>query len=312
MGKNITFLGIFFIILFLFSSSVHAVKRETFRNCDQTYFCKTNRNIAKEKASKNDFSTTFSVHSDLKISSEGTEITGLLTDSNPHTNIHQNPLSFSLKSVSQNTFQLLVKEHNNPDRFVQPQGVLIDSVFSNGAKFVEGSSKSENLKVYKLGDNRIEITTNHFKIEVYDGDNELILTGNSRGLLRFEQWRTEEEDLALYDEDDEEDISPKVNESRWTEKFGNHVDNKKHGPTSVSLDWSFSNTEHVFGIPGNFLYCLLLKSGFSGIPYIFYSQNMLMISRLDRPARLTHTDFTTSTSLNMNYEKRWPFMELSL
>ena len=33
------------------------------------------------------------------------------------------------------------------------------------------------------------------------------------------------------------------------EKFGTHVDHKPHGPSAVALDFTFTNSQHVYGIP---------------------------------------------------------------
>lgn len=35
----------------------------------------------------------------------------------------------------------------------------------------------------------------------------------------------------------------------WEETFKGHTDTKPHGPSSVGMDISFVNSNHVFGIP---------------------------------------------------------------
>lgn len=45
-------------------------------------------------------------------------------------------------------------------------------------------------------------------------------------------------------EEEEED-----NNGLWEETFKGHTDSKPHGPSSVGMDISFVNSNHVYGIP---------------------------------------------------------------
>lgn len=81
------------------------------------------------------------------------------------------------------------------------------------------------------------ITLTPFKIDFYQNE-VLSLTVNGKGLMRFEHLRTKPETL-----DPAEDVDS------WEETFNGFVDSKPNGPEAVALDFTFPESEVLFGIP---------------------------------------------------------------
>ena len=79
----------------------------------------------------------------------------------------------------------------------------------------------------------VVINAKPFRVDFFVGT-DLALSINSRGLLRWEQYREKQDG-------DEEGM--------WDETFKTHKDTKPYGPSSVGVDIAFPGVEHVYGIP---------------------------------------------------------------
>eukprot|EP00743_Colponemidia_sp_Colp-15_P003065 GILK01003313.1.p1 GENE.GILK01003313.1~~GILK01003313.1.p1 ORF type:complete len:953 (+),score=172.61 GILK01003313.1:342-2861(+) len=123
-------------------------------------------------------------------------------------------------------------------------------------------------------------------------DGQIAIVSNARGLLNFEKMRAKEEEhdaaaAVPVDGADsnghtptgtEEDSKDKIvadataidSEHLWTESFAGHTDNKQFGPTSVGLDFTFSNSRHLYGIPEH-ASKVTLESTTEGEPYRLYN-----------------------------------------
>ncbi|KAI9864687.1 MAG: hypothetical protein M1824_004594 [Vezdaea acicularis] len=86
-----------------------------------------------------------------------------------------------------------------------------------------------------------------FSIE-FKRDGETQIKFNDRGLMNVEHWRPKIEKAAQ--EGEEAPAETEEDESTWWEEsFGGNQDTKPRGPEAVALDISFPQYEHVFGIP---------------------------------------------------------------
>uniref|UniRef100_A0A8C0U8C1 Glucosidase alpha, neutral C n=1 Tax=Cyanistes caeruleus TaxID=156563 RepID=A0A8C0U8C1_CYACU len=105
-------------------------------------------------------------------------------------------------------------------------------------------------------DYKLQVTSNPFQVEL-QSKGETVMSMNSNGLLYFEHLQPPPsdryKDLGL-----------------WQEKFGNFLDIKAHGPTSVGMDFSLHGYDHVYGIPQH-TETLLLKNTSDGDAYRLYN-----------------------------------------
>ncbi|KAL1786476.1 neutral alpha-glucosidase C [Sigmodon hispidus] len=102
------------------------------------------------------------------------------------------------------------------------------------------------------GDLKCHISANPFKIDLVS-ENEAIISINSLGQLYFEPLQIPHKQRATKEAKESEpaDTSQENQEDLglWEEKFGNFVDVKANGPSSIGLDFSFHGFEHLYGIP---------------------------------------------------------------
>ncbi|OCT68743.1 neutral alpha-glucosidase C [Xenopus laevis] len=95
------------------------------------------------------------------------------------------------------------------------------------------------------GPYKIHITAQPFSVSV-TADDKLLLSLNSQGLLYFECLVSPQSKSAILESDS--DVT-KDEYGLWREKFGEFVDIKASGPTSVGLDVSLHGFEYVYGLP---------------------------------------------------------------
>uniref|UniRef100_A0A8C5LHP7 Glucosidase, alpha; neutral C n=1 Tax=Jaculus jaculus TaxID=51337 RepID=A0A8C5LHP7_JACJA len=103
------------------------------------------------------------------------------------------------------------------------------------------------------GDLKYHISANPFMIDLVS-EKEVVMSINSLGQLYFEHLQSspykqratggnEESASADSCQENQEDLG------LWKEKFGNFVDVKANGPSSIGLDFSLHGFEHLYGIP---------------------------------------------------------------
>ncbi|KAM4829657.1 neutral alpha-glucosidase C isoform 5-T6 [Thomomys bottae] len=101
-------------------------------------------------------------------------------------------------------------------------------------------------------DLKCHILANPFKIELIS-EKEVVISINSLGQLYFEHLQIPRKQRATTEKQEEgsADASQESQEDLglWEEKFGNFVDVKANGPTSIGLDFSLHGFEHLYGIP---------------------------------------------------------------
>lgn len=97
-----------------------------------------------------------------------------------------------------------------------------------------------------------------FKMEFYQLD-ELALTVNGLGLMRYEHLRVKPAVLDPFEDPDS-----------WEEEFNGYTDVKRNGPEAVAMDFVFNGADVLFGIPehaDNFA----LRTTVDGDPYRLYT-----------------------------------------
>ncbi|XP_063173093.1 neutral alpha-glucosidase AB isoform X1 [Candoia aspera] len=293
--------------LTLLLAVVSAVDRSNFKTCDQSSFCKRQRNL------KPGSSPYRALLESLQFSQDSMKIQ-LINEAN------KVPLLLEFYGLKGNMTRLRINEltplkarYEVPDVLVQDPPTTRLSV----------TGRDENSVELSLGDGirKVILTAKPFRMDLLVGW-ELVLSVNSRGLLVFEHLRqrkdsfsdkvsstvvsiwdsiknlfsrtpTKEPDpdgaeaaeasnapLPLEEEPTEkteqlEDTSKREGEAEedpgtWEETFKTHTDRKPNGPTSVGLDFSFPGVENVYGIPEH-ADNLRLRTTEGGDPYRLYN-----------------------------------------
>ncbi|KAK7282257.1 hypothetical protein RIF29_10900 [Crotalaria pallida] len=228
-----------FILLLLLtchlSTFVLSWKKDEFRNCNQTPFCKRAR-------SRKPASCTLSA-SHVTIS-HGDVIAKLIPKPKPEPEPEPNtPLILALSVYQNGIVRIKIDEDysvpspKNKKRFEVPDVVV--SEFSNQKLWLQHLSTetldgdSSPSSVVYLSDG-YEAVLRHDPFEVYvreTGSGDRVVSLNSHGLFDFEQLREKKEG------------------EEWEERFHGHTDSRPHGPQSISFDVSFYGADFVYGIP---------------------------------------------------------------
>ncbi|KAK8958859.1 hypothetical protein KSP40_PGU017840 [Platanthera guangdongensis] len=224
------------VTIILLFSSASAWKKDEFRNCDQTPFCKRAR-------SRTPHSLPHFTLSDPSIS-DGHLTARLLqsissSDNDSAAGDAPRPLLLRLSVYQGGILRLKIDEdHSDPSapskkRFEVPDVVLPDfedrRLWLSRFSFSDDGSTSS---VYLSEDFEAILRHNPFEVQVRrKGSNDPSISLNSHGLFDFEQLREKKEG---------ED---------WEERFRGHTDSRPYGPQSISFDVSFHGAEFVYGIP---------------------------------------------------------------
>uniref|UniRef100_A0A803T8R2 Glucosidase alpha, neutral C n=1 Tax=Anolis carolinensis TaxID=28377 RepID=A0A803T8R2_ANOCA len=160
---------------------------------------------------------------------------------------YQDPLLVEVYEIEGNIFRLKINEITPlKPRYEVPDILNVCLVLACASK-----------------DQQLHITINPFQIQFVSKD-EMVLSINSNDLLYFEQLQPPPQTrytilLSMWD-----DLG------LWEEKFGNFLDIKANGPSSIGLDFSLHGFQHVYGIPQH-AETLLLKNTSNEDVYRLYN-----------------------------------------
>ncbi|CAL2045785.1 unnamed protein product [Caenorhabditis brenneri] len=200
--------------------AVEMVKREEFKTCEQSAFCKQHRAISEP--------TGYELLANT-ISHQGAVWTASLQNS-------QNTLKLNVIGLTDSTVRIQIDEPEtairkryvpNPSLVAVPEELAFSSV-DNGAqeaKIVGGNNKVKVVVTYKP-----------FLVSIFNEFDELVAQVNRDGKLKVEEFRTKEE-------------GKEYPEGFWEERFKSFTDHKQHGSSSVGVDISFVNFKTAYGLP---------------------------------------------------------------
>ncbi|CAL9019390.1 unnamed protein product [Prunus brigantina] len=227
------------LLLLLLSSQLCSVlswKKDEFRNCNQTPFCKRAR--ARKPSSSSLIAQDVAIF-------DG-ELTAKLfpekTQENPDEQDQDRikPLVLTLSVYQDGILRLKIDEDPKLDppkkRFEVPDVILPE--FSNKKLWLQklstetiGGDTGPSTIVYLLDGYEAVLRHDPFEVYVREKGGNRVISLNSHGLFDFEQLRVKR--------DGEE----------WEERFKGHTDRRPYGPQSISFDVSFYGADHVYGIP---------------------------------------------------------------
>jgi len=219
----------FLLLVILCISVVEGVDRARFQKCDQSGFCKRNRDYATQIYKESPYEI---VESTITLSKGRFTADILNRENNQKFFIVITHYENGIIRVKINEKSPLSARYEVPD-------VLMDTI-----KRIPITEEEEFEDI--LFD-QVKIQHSPFKIEFYSEDGEHVLTASERGLFNIEHLRDKK--LNNENEEDESNFKRMKKESEWKEDFSSHSDSKPRGPTSVSMDFSFIGAKAVYGIP---------------------------------------------------------------
>ncbi len=209
---------IYIVAILLFASHCFCVDRSKFKTCTQSGFCVRQRET--KVASSAHYIDTSSA-----LPTESSFVTDLIDPNSKY-----GPLSLEVIAYADNIYRLKITEKNAIRKRYEVKDVLLDLVKQRGQ--IDTKSSETSLRF----DNGVVIQLQHnpLKVQIFR-DNELVISGNARGLLHFEQYRKKEDSSG-----DNSTAHEELYEA-WEEHFSTHRDSKPYGIFSV-----FHTGTHVF------------------------------------------------------------------
>uniref|UniRef100_A0A671RCY5 Neutral alpha-glucosidase AB-like n=1 Tax=Sinocyclocheilus anshuiensis TaxID=1608454 RepID=A0A671RCY5_9TELE len=248
-------------LILLLCLSAQAVDRSNFKTCDQSAFCKHQRELKPGQSPYRALLDTLEL-SDSRLTLQ------LINDNNKvRLLLELYRLQGNMTRVKINELKPLKPRYEVPD-------VLISDPITEALSVV---AQDENSLVLSLGgkDQRLIVSAQPFRLDIVEGP-QVLMSLNSRGLLAFEHLRARKDTSishkisstvgSMWDSLKKEEDKPGM----WEETFKSHTDSKPNGPSSISLDFSLPGVEHVYGIPEH-ADTLKLKNTDGSDPYRLYN-----------------------------------------
>ncbi|XP_016307414.1 neutral alpha-glucosidase AB-like isoform X3 [Sinocyclocheilus anshuiensis] len=254
-------------LILLLCLSAQAVDRSNFKTCDQSAFCKHQRELKPGQSPYRALLDTLEL-SDSRLTLQ------LINDNNKvRLLLELYRLQGNMTRVKINELKPLKPRYEVPD-------VLISDPITEALSVV---AQDENSLVLSLGgkDQRLIVSAQPFRLDIVEGP-QVLMSLNSRGLLAFEHLRarkdtkseseqvTGQENVEQQTDEDGQIKEEEDKPGMWEETFKSHTDSKPNGPSSISLDFSLPGVEHVYGIPEH-ADTLKLKNTDGSDPYRLYN-----------------------------------------
>lgn len=240
------------------------MKRENFKTCDQSGFCKRNRALADAAAKQ---STTWRAPYELSSSTvkiEKGQLKGTILKTIGAGSLVELPAI--IRFLRSGAVRLIVDEKSRQKKEIElrhgsiarkeryneaADWTLVGGLEADESAIID-TKKSKDVIHVKYGPEgayEATIKLRPFAID-FRRDGELHIQLNERGLFNVEHWRPKLEKSA--EEAGQKSQDPNVSEDEgtwWEESFGGATDRKPRGPESVGIDITFPGYEHVMGIP---------------------------------------------------------------
>lgn len=214
-----------------------AVDKNVFRDCTKIAFYRRQKQQLLKKSTYRavlDSVTTGQDSTRFQIVHEATKI----------------PLMAEIYGIERNIFRLKINE----EKPLKPRYEVPDVLTSKPStvRLISCSGDSGNVVLAdEKGDLKCHITAKPFKVDLVSGE-EVVMSINSLGQLYFEHLQVPQKERTTKENESASVDTAKENEDDlglWEEKFGNFVDVKANGPSSIGLDFSLHGFEHLYGIP---------------------------------------------------------------
>ncbi|UYV82958.1 GANC [Cordylochernes scorpioides] len=269
------------IFLMLLIPLAQCVDRGNFKTCEQSGFCRRNRNLTPGQSQYY-----------VKMSSLKTPTPGSLSATMVNARAGAQ-FELHIQALEDNRLRLRILEQNPPRPRYSPTEALAGE--PKEASLAISEKEAESL-TFHAGQNKGVLSANPFRLDIYSND-QLVLSANSRGLLNYEHHRSKYKSSGnprqsivnissvspptLYlsaqvpqegQEVEEKEKKPEENQDGWWEEtFKGKTDSKPYGPMSVGMDFSFIGFEHLYGLPEHADQFVLKQTKGVSDPYRLYN-----------------------------------------
>lgn len=299
-----------FLLLVLLIGNVSLVDRGNFKTCEQSGFCKRNRNM---KPGESPYQVQVST---LRILPTKVEVDVVNTNNGV-------VLRLELIALEHDILRMRLNEVSSPVARFEPKEALVETIHEEKIQLTSQDDKAFKVK---FGTNSATINLSPFLVEIYSGE-QLVIVANARGLMRFEHFRPKEQPKQDANPDGEAQENAAENEvnqpadednmeGAWEETFKGHVDSKKNGPMSVGMDFTFEGFDHIYGIPEHADSFALKSTVGSTDPYRLYNLDVFeydinnpMALYGSVPYMIAHSETRTVGLVWLNAAETWVDIE---
>ncbi|XP_014206129.1 neutral alpha-glucosidase AB isoform X2 [Copidosoma floridanum] len=268
-------LGTAVLLLAIMAQTTSGVQRENFKKCENSSFCRRCRKVEPGK-------TPYELLPDTLSHKESTLHIELY---NKVTGVYYR---LELTALKNDLFRLYINEKSPLHPRYEVEYALKDHPQTTVLQLVEKTSTHITVK---NGKNKAILHVNPFKVDFYVG-NQLVISTNDRGFMRFEHLRTkppakpdQPQQVEENAENAEKPAEPAADQpdapqfpgdgaeddpGAWEENYKSHHDEKPLGPEAVAMDFSFPGAEQAYGIPEH-ADSFALKSTKQTDPYRLYN-----------------------------------------
>lgn len=247
------------------------MKHHDFKTCEQSGFCKRNRQYA-DDANAGSWSSPYELES-KSISFANGQLHGTVLKTIKSGEKLKLPITISF--LESGAARVTVDEerrqkgeielrHNSKARKERyneaSKWAIVGGLTPSSGAVVRASEEKETTVITYGPGGKFEAVIKHAPFGIdFKRDGETHIQFNDRGFLNMEHWRAKK-DLPPPPEQSEgdaagpaapppEDPNKEDESTWWEESFGGNTDSKPRGPESVGLDISFPGYEIVYGIP---------------------------------------------------------------
>ncbi|XP_075987890.1 glucosidase 2 subunit alpha isoform X2 [Anticarsia gemmatalis] len=247
-----------------------AVDKNNFKTCDQSGFCKRLRPFKPEKSQYTLNLDTVIVHGNV-LSAEVTTV-----DTSTEKRITLWHYALKLSALKDGTFRVELDEADPLYPRYRSLLALNGEPKPDGLKLI--SNENGKLTLSNTQGHKVIITAEPLKFEFVNLAGDTVVVINDNHQLLMEPLRVRREKAS----DDEDANMVEVDEEgAWSENFKSHHDSKPRGNEAVSMDFSFPEADHVYGIPEH-TDKFNLRTTTSGEPYRLYNLDVFEYE-LDSP-----------------------------
>lgn len=258
-------LHVFLLIIALLASGALSVKKHDFKTCSQSGFCKRNRALADDTASKGRQTSLYRLDPN-SVKTKNGQLEGTILKSITDTEKVKLPLSVTFLDSGSARIQIDEDKRQKGEIELRHGSKIRKERYNEAGLWALTGAGLQPQKIGKFdkGDKSVTISwgpSNQFTATITyapfavdfstNGTKQVQL--NDRGFMNVEHWRPKIEKPAKKEgKEEEKKDEPAVAEEDestwWEETFGGNTDSKPRGPESVGMDITFPAFSHVYGL----------------------------------------------------------------
>ncbi|GMS94338.1 hypothetical protein PENTCL1PPCAC_16513, partial [Pristionchus entomophagus] len=271
-------------LLVLYLSSSLGVKRQDFKTCSQSAFCKTHRAISS--------STGYSVNWP-SIEKDANQFRAKLTDG-------QINLQLTITGLTEGRIRVQIDEPK--ETAIRQRYIPIQALAGEPEKlaFNSTSVEAEHVEIVN-GDRQAKavIHRSPFVIDLFNGEGELVTQINAGGKLKMDVFTTRRDAVQYPD-------------GFWEEKFKKWTDTKSYGSSSVGVDITMVGFRYAYGLPEHADSFALKSTVGSTDPYRMFNTDVFeyeignpMTLYVSVPYLMAHRKEATAGMMWLNAAETW-------